>query len=46
MSSETLEQFLARAKRVGFHPEAIARILVRKFSMSRGDAEKLAAAAK
>ena len=46
MSSETLEQFLARAKRLGFHPEATARILMWKFNLSRGDAEKLAAAAK
>jgi hypothetical protein len=44
MPSETLEQFLARAKRIGFHPEAIARILVWKFNTSRGDAEKVAAA--
>ena len=44
MSSETLEQFMARAKRLGFHPEAIARILVWKFNIGRGDAEKIAAA--
>jgi hypothetical protein len=46
MSSETLEQFLERAKRLGFHPEAIARILMWKFHMTRGDAEKVAAVAK
>ena len=40
MPTETLEQFLTRAKGLGFHPEAIARILVRKFNITRGDAEK------
>jgi len=36
---------MARAKRLGFHPEAIGRILVWKFNMTRGDAEKVAAVA-
>jgi len=34
---------MARAKQLGFHSEAIARILVWKFNMTRGDAEKIAA---
>jgi hypothetical protein len=36
---ETVEQFLQRADRIGFHPEATIRILQWKFNMSRNRAE-------